>query len=180
MNTPLESALVAVIPEAEVLVESFRNQYDPSAALGVPAHVTVLYPFKSPGEITTDVSDGLEEIFSKFPGFSVSFIESGRFPGVLYLAPAPEESFRRLTSMVTNRFPETPPYSGQFSDVIPHLTVAQVADPQQLEKIAADFERVARDLLPIQASVREIALLDNESGTWRVRRRFALDTDIAE
>ena len=171
---PLESALVVLVPEAEVLVESFRNRYDPSAALGVPAHVTILYPLKPPRELTTEVIRGLEELFSTVPGFEVSFTESGRFPGVLYLSPVPDETFRGLTEVVTRRFPEAPPYGGQFVDIIPHLTVAQVSDSDRLEEIAAEFERAAAGHLPIRTSVREISLLDNESGRWQVRHRFAL------
>src|SRR6266567_1062621 len=117
MNTPVESALVILIPEAEVLVESFRRQHDPSAALGVPAHVTVLYPFKSPRELTADVIQTLKELFSKFPVFSASLIDVRRFPGVLYLSPVPDKTFRRLTEIVTKRFPETLPYAGQFADI---------------------------------------------------------------
>ena len=41
----VESALVVLVPEAEVVVKSFRDQYDPLAANGCPAHVTLLYPF---------------------------------------------------------------------------------------------------------------------------------------
>ena len=48
---PLESALVALVPEAECLVKTFRDRYDPSAALGVPAHITLLYPFKPADQI---------------------------------------------------------------------------------------------------------------------------------
>ena len=174
---PIESALVILIPEVEVLVESFRNRYDPSAALGVPAHVTVLYPFKPPRELTAEVIQSLERLFAKFPGFDASFRELGRFSGVLYLSPMPDEKFRRLTEIVTERFPETLPYGGQFHDLVPHLTVAHVSDPEQLDEIAADFERAARAHVPIQAKVREIALLDNESGLWQVRWRFALSTE---
>jgi len=177
MNMPVESALVILIPEAEVLVESFRRQHDPSAALGVPAHVTVLYPFKSPRELTADVIQTLKELFSKFPVFSASLIDVRRFPGVLYLSPVPDKTFRRLTEIVTKRFPETLPYAGQFADIIPHLTVAQVSDSVRLAKVASDFEREATGRLPIQTKVREIALMDNESGYWQVRRRFALGVD---
>jgi hypothetical protein len=51
----LESTLVVVVPEAEALVGSFRDLYDPVAAAGVPAHITVLYPFKSPDEVNETV-----------------------------------------------------------------------------------------------------------------------------
>ena len=45
-----ESALVVLVPEADPLVGPFRSFFDPSAALGVPAHVTLLYPFVEPAE----------------------------------------------------------------------------------------------------------------------------------
>lgn len=41
-----ESALVMLVPQSEALVRSFRDRYDPSAAEGIPAHITLLYPFK--------------------------------------------------------------------------------------------------------------------------------------
>ena len=54
------------------------------------------------------------------------------------------------------------------------VTVAQNEDPQRLQEIAAEFDRAARRALPISANVSEIVLLDNETGRWRVRHRFAL------
>jgi len=177
MNAPFESALVVLIPEAEDLVENFRNQYDPSAALGMPAHVTILYPFKPPSEITADVILSLEELFAKFPAFNVSFTESRRFPNVLYLSRTEAERFESLTVIVTKRFPETLPYGGRFADIIPHLTVAEIGDERQLDKVAADFERAAERRLPIQTRVKSIALMDNQNGRWQVRTRFALSKE---
>jgi hypothetical protein len=40
-----ESALVVLVPEAEPLVGPFRERYDPSASAGMPAHITINYPF---------------------------------------------------------------------------------------------------------------------------------------
>ena len=50
----IESGLVVLVPQAEALVKPFRDRYDPSAATGVPAHITLLYPFKPPDEIDID------------------------------------------------------------------------------------------------------------------------------
>jgi hypothetical protein len=36
------TALVILVPEAEALVSSFRNKHDPSAADGMPAHITLV------------------------------------------------------------------------------------------------------------------------------------------
>ncbi len=174
MNLPVESALVILVPEVESLVESFRNQYDPSAAIGIPAHVTVLYPFRTPRDLTADVIQDLEKLFANLPAFQAAFTELRRFPNVLYLSPEPADPFRLLVKTVSERFPDTPPYGGQFTEITPHLTVAQVNVPQRLEEIAKAFERAAVHRLPIPAKIKEIALMENSSGFWLVRRRFAL------
>ena len=49
-----ESAVLALIPAAESVVGPYRMRLDPTARAGVPAHVTVLYPFVPPSSITDD------------------------------------------------------------------------------------------------------------------------------
>jgi len=176
MIIPIESALVVFFPQVESLVESFRQRFDPFAALGVPAHVTVLYPFKPPAEVTLQDQQKLVDLFMDFPAFTITFAETRCFPDVLYLAPYPDEPFRRLTKAVARKFPKTPPYGGEYSDVIPHLTVAQTTDSGHLEKIASEFQQAAKEVLPIQADVREVSLMDNANGAWQVRYRFKLNT----
>ena len=63
---PVELSLMIVVPEAERLVKPFREKYDPSAAVGVPAHITLLYPFKPPAEINETVLDNLNQCFAHF------------------------------------------------------------------------------------------------------------------
>ena len=46
--TASESAVLVPFPEAERVVSPYRARLDGAAALGVPAHVTVLYPFVPP------------------------------------------------------------------------------------------------------------------------------------
>ena len=177
MIMPLESALVVLIPEVESLVKSFRDQYDPSATVGLPAHVTILYPFKPPDELTANVIATLQGLISRFPSFHVSFQEFQGFPDLLYLAPLPAEPFRHLTETIVERYPETPPYGGAFAEIIPHLTVAQVSDLQRLDKIANDFHKVAQEKLPIFARVNTVSLMDNSSGYWKVRAQFSLGSN---
>ena len=50
------SALVVLVPEAEPLVAELRLVHDRMAARGVPAHVTVLHPFKP---VVDDATAGL-------------------------------------------------------------------------------------------------------------------------
>jgi 2'-5' RNA ligase len=170
-----ESALVVLVPEAEALLKAFRDKYDPSAAAGMPAHITLLYPFKPPAEIGAGVLESLQNCFAPFVPFSYSLAAVRRFRSeVLYLAPEPDEPFRDLTLAICERYPERPPYGGKFADVIPHLTVAQVQKEDDLDCIAEDFTLAARGLLPIAATAVDVALMDNRSGDWQIRDVCAL------
>jgi len=173
-NLSLETALVVLIPEAETLVQPFRSQFDPSASLGVPAHVTILYPFKSPDELTDGVINSLRNIFINLPSFDVSFSEIKIFPDTIFLAPDPSEPFRQLTRQIVKHFPDEPPYHGIFKEIIPHLTVAQNSDPQQLKIIRAEFLEAVLPELPIHTIVNQVYLLENLDGLWQGRAQFAL------
>ncbi len=174
---PVESALVVLIPEAERVVEVFRKRFDPSAAIGVPAHVTILYPFKSPDALTNDVTTTLRDLFLKVPNFSASFFRIQRFPEALYLVPDPAEPFRQLTEAIVKIFPDTPPYGGAFKEIIPHLTIAQISDLQQMDEIEANFHETVKDKLPIFVKVDTVSLMDNSSGYWQTRVQFHLRPD---
>jgi 2'-5' RNA ligase len=112
----MESTLAILVPEAEGLVQSFRDRYDPSAKAGMPAHITLLYPFKSPDEIDGVVLDILRHFFFRFPPFKFSLRTISQFAGeTLYLAPEPGDPFRGLTLAIWGCYPECPPYGGRYS-----------------------------------------------------------------
>jgi 2'-5' RNA ligase len=137
----MESTVAILVPEAEGLVRLFRNRYDPSAKAGMPAHITLLYPFKSPQEIDGLVLDTLGHCFSGFQPFKFSLTKINQFPGeTLYLVPEPEDPFRELTLTIWRCSPETPPYRGRYSTVVPHLTVADHMGEPRLAEVAREFE----------------------------------------
>ncbi len=150
-----QTVLIATVPEVEPLVRSWREQFDPAAAGGVPAHVTILAPFLDRSAIDASAVAELQQIFSRHRSFSVEFQECRRFAGVLYLAPVPDSHFRALTEAVAARWPEAPPYGGQFEDVVPHLTVALGQEPMVFDRIEAALSRG----LPIGANVSAVELL---------------------
>ena len=155
--------------------EGIPDRYDPSAAAGVPAHITLLYPFRSPGEIDQAMLDDLRGCFHAFASFRFSLAPIRRFPhGVVYLAPDPDEPFRQLVQAVWDRYPETPPYGGKWPDIVPHLSVAWVKDEQRCDRIADDFTHAARGKLPIAATAAEVTLMAKRSGHWRMHATFAL------
>lgn len=177
MDSQAGTALVILVPEAKTLVQAFRERYDPSAANGMPAHITILYPFKYAPEIDKRVMNALQSLFSCHSRFRFSLEETRRFPTTLYLAPRPAAPFKTLTRTVTERFPETPPYGGAFSAVVPHLTIAQVVDPQEVTKISDEFDRASRGRLPIHSHAEKIWLLEKQEGRWKPTVSFAFNGD---
>lgn len=169
-----ESALIIAVPEAEPLVKAFRDRFDASAAAGVPAHITILYPFIPPDKITPEALAELHDLFAQFQAFEFALPETRRFPDVFYLTPSPAEPFKALTQAIVERYPAYPPYGGAFAEVIPHLTIADVDEPDQLETVERDFLNRHGAQLPVKAQASEILLLDNTSGRWEMRQAFDL------
>ena len=166
----LESALLVPVPEAEPSVRRHRLRHDSIALRGVPAHITVLYPFVPPDGITDETAESVREVLAPFRAFSFRLSRLERFPeGALYLAPDPAEPFVRLTGAFGARFPDYRPYGGIHAEVIPHLTVAHDPDAPLAE--LADI----RDHLPITCRAREIWLMcEDADHRWRSRSSFPL------
>jgi hypothetical protein len=67
-----QTAVIVPIPAAEPVVDVHRQRFDRAAGWGVPAHVTVLYPFVAPD----DVEDALVPLVAavgSVPAFDCSF-----------------------------------------------------------------------------------------------------------
>lgn len=166
-----QSGLVVRVPEAEPAIRTWRDRLDPAARAGVPAHVTVLFPFLHASLIDDDTCALLAETVGRHQPFDVRFESCGRFPGVLYLAPVPDMPFRRLTEAIVGRWPQTPPYGGKFGgDVVPHLTVAQ----GQEEAVLGEAEAGLRPGLPFTARVSSVDLVVFDGAEWGQRASFAL------
>jgi 2'-5' RNA ligase len=169
-----ESAIAVNVPEAEPFVGALRQQHDPSARLGAPAHITVLYPFMPPARIDAAVVGQLREALAPVAAFKFRLTGIGRFPSAIYLRPEPPEPFVRLTRLVEHAFPGYPAYAGKHGGSMPHLTVAQADDV-----VHDAVERCLTPRLPpggIAASCSEVVLIENSSGRWLPMHRFPLAT----
>ncbi|MGA4995080.1 2'-5' RNA ligase family protein [Nonomuraea bangladeshensis] len=165
-----ETALLAVVEEAEPLVGPWRRRFDAVAAAGVPAHVTVLVPFLDLDRLDAATMDDLRALIGERGPFTVRFDRCGRFPDALYLAPTPDRPFRELTEAVAARWPEAPPYGGRFADIVPHLTVAH----HQEEHVYDEVEATLTARLPLAASVTSITLFVSDGDRWHRRAEFPL------
>jgi 2'-5' RNA ligase len=163
-----ESALVVPVPEAEPVVQHLRTRYDPAAAAGVPAHITVLYPFIPPDTQKNSDLRELESIFLGVPPFAFKLARVARFPDVVYLTPEPADGFSRLTAAIATLWPDRPPYGGRYAQIIPHLTVAHTSIESEVEEISAHVEPA----LPLPCLARHVWLMSSGSGVWSVERSF--------
>lgn len=154
------TALIVVVPEAEPAVAALRLAHDWSAAHGVPAHITILFPFAEPADVDETV---IAEVASSFSAFAFALDQVEQFDdGLVWLRPRPAEPFVALIEAVSRRFPDYPPYEGAHDVIVPHLTVSY--EPVELE-----IE------LPIHATAHELTLIEEAAdGRWFVRRVFPL------
>ena len=172
-----QSASVVPVPEAEPWVKDLRERYDPIAAVGMPAHITVLFPFIPPDLLTDSDLARAAGIFRCFQSFEFRLEQVGRFPESLYLVPEPDEPFISLTEAIMREFPEYPPYGGKFTEIIPHLTVANRS--VELSAIAeAKLLVIMKDLGPIHATCDVVELYENSSGYWRWAQSFPLEDGV--
>jgi 2'-5' RNA ligase len=170
----VEAALDIHVPEAEPLVAAFRDKHDPSTAKGMPAHITINYPFTPGVDPDESLYHELTKLFAAIASFSFTLNRFARFPGVTYLSPNPEAPFRQLIEAVAARFPESPPYGGAFDSIVPHLTIAHAEDEILLESIEHQLSGLAPQHLPMSIQVEQVLLMNNRTGRWQERKAFQL------
>ncbi|MFF5296256.1 2'-5' RNA ligase family protein [Paractinoplanes globisporus] len=171
---PSHSALIVTIPEAEPVVGAHRERLDTAASWGVPAHVTVLYPFLPPGRLDQRVLGTLSRVAAGVPAFFVRLERLGWFGDrVVWLAPEPAEPFQQLTAAIMGRFPGVRPYEGAFDDVVPHLTIGHDHPAPALTAAGEAIEAH----LPIRSRVDTLRLITGRprpGGSWLTRALFPL------
>lgn len=143
--------------------------HDPSASVGMPPHVTLMYPFLAPRALTEQVIQALERLVGNAPPFDFTLARVREFEqGVVYLEPEPAEPFIRLTSDIARSF-GLKPFAGEFGDVpVPHLTLAMPQVHSATQRIADTLAPV----LPIKLHADQAWLMvgDTKSRWKRIRR----------
>lgn len=143
-----ETALLMPVPAAEPAVGQHRARLDEAARDGVPAHITVLYPFLPPALIDKAALASLRQIFAGHAAFGFTLDKVGWFgEELIWLGPRDAAPFSTLTDLVCIAFRACPPYGGRHAEVIPHLTIGYAGGPQALHAAAESV----RPWLPIEA-----------------------------
>jgi 2'-5' RNA ligase len=166
-----DSSLFIPVPEAEDLVAPLRSQYDRTAPVGFPAHITLLYPFLPAAEIDGSVEADLRDVFSSVAPFSFTLGGVCGFRGLVWLTPEPREPYLELTAELRRRYPHLSPYGNPDRGIVaPHLTVARSPDLQFLVHVS----RTLAAALPIAAVARDVWLLAEGAPRWTVHSAYRL------
>ena len=169
----LRATLIVPVPEAEPLVGPWRIEHDPPAPFGIPAHITLLFPFRPTNWLGEQAVADLAAFFRAAPPAQFALTHVGRFTGVLYLAPEPPEPFVELTMQLSTRF-DLLPYGRPGSGRTPHLTVARHEDPRFLDRVADALT----PSLPLACTMREAWLMERDAaGYWHLATAFPLGTE---
>lgn len=162
-----DSALVILVPEAEPIVGSWRARLDPAAAEGMPAHITVLYPFVPACEIDDRVLGAVRQMCDRHEPMNLEFSSLDEFPDVVWVDPNSEECTRLLEDARAT-WPDRPPYGKPDLEAIPHLTVTDQADAESAELARASV----RASLPFRSRVASLALMAFDGQTWVLEQQF--------
>jgi 2'-5' RNA ligase len=167
------SALIVEVPKAEPIVAPWRLRHDPVAAVGIPAHVTILYPLAPPMALDAELDAALAAFAGAREPFEVVFSDIRRFPDTVWLAPEAGSGFDALIAGAIAAFPAFPPYEGRFPDPVPHLTIGQGTEAEMDALFTAVSAGIA-DELPLRARVDRLSLFVTLAGRWERRRSYRL------
>jgi hypothetical protein len=165
------SVLQVPVPALEQFVRARHAHYDGAYVSDDPAfvhaHITVLGPFLEQLDETSAAV--VAAIAGQVEPFDVRLEQLATFPdGVIHLRPEPAAPFLKLTEELWAAFPQCPPYGGEFSDTIPHLSLDLTSDG-----VTEASTRAALDLPAYDRSER-VDLAWYEPGNCRILRSFPL------
>lgn len=161
------TVLVVPVPALEDHVRGRWEHYEPGWVSHDPAfthaHITALAPFL-PEPSRADLA-AVAGIARATAPFAYTLADVAAFPdGIIHLEPVPTGPFAALTAALWQRFPQCPPYAGEFADVVPHLTLDQAAGDVSVESVRTTLAH----LLPVRTLADRLELHRYAEGDCRV------------
>lgn len=168
----VETGLILPVAELESFLVHWRAEVDAVPPAGVPAHISLLYPFLPPD---TCVGQRVEvaEFFGKIEPFDFWLTEVGWFDGrVVFLRPDDPAPFLDVTEQLVARWTQCLPYGGKHAELVPHLTLGIEGSESDMQELAA----AATALLPIRCRVTEAWLMIGtpRPPKWEISEKFEL------
>ncbi len=168
------SALVVVARDAEFVLREARARYQrETVERGIPAHITVLFPFVPEPELDDRTLSGLRDLYAPMSSFAYSLTSVESFPDAAWLAPEPVEPFLELVVRTRAAFPDRPPYGDPAHVPVPHCTVGTDDDPSRVAAMVEDLRARLAPRLPIPCRAVEMTLVgERPDGAWVTRAAF--------
>lgn len=170
------TVIIVPVPEAEPIVDLVSDgTTTPDGAQGMPAHVTLIYPFIDDSQLVAGRVAEVRAVLEQFSAFEFVLSEVRRFDNLpnesyVWLSPTPGWPFVEMVERLAASFPEHPPFGGAFATVIPHLTIAASTDENLLDRVA----KQAAAALPIRARAEKVCVMRRVGGRWRLCAEFLL------
>ena len=121
---PSRTALVVVADAADEALAPWRRRFHAwSVERGIPAHLTILFPFVPAARVDADLLASLRALYAPVHAVRVRARPVESFPGVAWLAPEPAAPFLELIAATRAAFPDPPPYGDPTLEPVPHCTV---------------------------------------------------------
>jgi 2'-5' RNA ligase len=153
-------------------LERLRRKGVEDASDGLPAHLTLLYPFVAPDRLDRRVRDRIVAVCADRDPFGYVLAGPARWPDTVYVAVDPSGPFVALQDALAQTFPAFPNYGRDASfEFVPHVTIA--------EGPAVDDEATLTDpawlALPRPARAAAVEVIARgRGGRWQTAWRFRL------
>lgn len=162
------------VPAADPLLATVAASHPHLVRAGLPAHLTVLYPFVPAPDLDGAVLGTCARLVQGLAPIPVRFARCRARPGLVYLAPEPPEQVQHLLGSVWATWPDLPPYGGRHADAAAHVTIALGGDDAEHAAVV----RLVEPHLPIMVELTELYVaVTNDPGTnptgWQIRSRIA-------
>jgi 2'-5' RNA ligase len=152
-------------------LERLRRRSVADATDGLPAHLTLLYPFVAPDGLNDRIRSRIAAVAANHDPFDYRLLRVAHWPDTTYVAVAPVNPFVALQAELGATFPEYPIY-GEPADFgfVPHVTIAEGRSTED-PATAADSAWAA---LPRPARAEALEVIASDGGAWRVVWRLRL------
>ena len=153
------STIAIPVPEVADLIAPWREETFIGATQGMPPHITVLYPWYPTPVSEWDIDD-LRSVVAEIRPFPVQLTHLDTFPNhALYFGIRDDAALIDLILRVISAYPDTPPYGGEFSEPIPHITIAHASSRGELREIRVEVEEAVCHKLPIEIMIQELVVM---------------------
>jgi len=167
----VETGLIIPVPAFEGFIREHRAVNSAVSPEGVPAHLTLLYPFLPPFRCDEAHAE-VEDFFNQIEPFEFELTHVGWFEDrVVFLAPSDPTPFVALTERLIDQWTQCIPYGGRHAGKhVPHLTLGIEGTPAEMASLAEAAEK----LLPIKCTAEQAWLMIGtpRPATWEVKRQF--------